>query len=134
MASKSAKNTLFSESSTSVARLSCFSLFSTETKSGNYRTKNILLVQLSKQNPGCASGRIHCCRQIFQAIMGRKRNQLRSAAGLILKLRIICSRTRSDFQVLYAKVKFISVTHFRPVPSHFVYSGDGTVHSHLITL
>ena len=39
----------------------------------------------SLQNPGC----IHCCRNIFQATMGRGLNELRNAAGFVFKLRII---------------------------------------------
>ena len=55
-----------------VTRLSCNGLFSTGPKLDNFCAKKLPLVQVlsfSYQNPGCASGRIHCCRQIFQAIM-----------------------------------------------------------------
>ena len=37
--------------------------------------------------------------------MGRRRNELRNAAGLILKLRINCSRIRSEDQFLYANFR-----------------------------
>ena len=54
--------------------LSCIILFSTEYKLDNFAQKNILFVQapLSKQNPDSASCRIHCCRQIFQAIIWQR--------------------------------------------------------------
>ena len=72
--------------------------------------------------------------------MGRRRNKLGNDACLtgfffldmnteFLKLRVICSRTRSDNQFLYAEVQSILVlpsSHFCLVPPHFVYSGDGT--------
>ena len=58
----------------SVIRLSCIILFRTGYKLDNFAQKNILLVQapLSKQNPDSASCRIHCCRQIFQAIIWQR--------------------------------------------------------------
>ena len=42
----------------------------------------------------------------------------------VLKLHIICSRTRSEDQFLYAKVQSIFV------PSHFVCSVGGTAYVH----
>ena len=73
----------------------------------------LLLVHSSHQNSGCASGSFHCCKEIFQAIMGRRRNELSNTVcpvGLFLemnkeflKLHIICSLTRSEDQFLYAK-------------------------------
>ena len=56
----------------SVTRLSCNSLFSMGPKLDNFYTKNIYFwfkPTLSQQNLGCASGRIHSCRQILQAII-----------------------------------------------------------------
>ena len=56
----------------SVIRLSCISLFSTGPKLHNFSCeKNSLLFQalFSEESPGCAFGRIHCRRQIFQAII-----------------------------------------------------------------
>ena len=59
-------------SAPSVTRLSCNGLFSTGPKLDNFYAKNIYFrfkPTLSKQNPSCASGRIHFYRQIFQAII-----------------------------------------------------------------
>ena len=56
-----------------VTRLSCNGLFSTGPKLDNFGAKDIYFwfkLTLSQQNPGCASSRIHSCRQIFQAIIG----------------------------------------------------------------
>ena len=56
----------------SVTRLSCNGLFSTGPKLDSFCAKNIYFwfkPPLSYQNPGCASGRIHSCRHIFQAII-----------------------------------------------------------------
>ena len=56
----------------SVTRLSCNGLFSMESKLDNFcAKKHLLLVQALSllAKPGCASGRIHSCRQIFQAII-----------------------------------------------------------------
>ena len=55
----------------SVARLSCIALFSSGPKLNNFgaKKKKRLVQTFSQQNPGCASGRIHSCRQIFQAIV-----------------------------------------------------------------
>ena len=70
--------------------------------------------------------------------MGRGRNKLRNVAGLIgltffrheykiVKIAHIGSRTRSEEQILYAKVQFTLVPpHFQLVPPHYVCSGDGT--------
>ena len=51
--------------------LSCISLFSTMHKLDNFHAKKFYFWfkrPLFSQNPGCASGRIRCCRHIFQAI------------------------------------------------------------------
>ena len=54
----------------SVVRLSCIGLFGTGPNWTIFVQKKQLLVQASsQQNPGCAFGRIHSCRQIFQAII-----------------------------------------------------------------
>ena len=72
--------------------------------------------------------------------MGRRRNKLRKAAGLvglsffrheyrIVKIVHIGSRTRFEDQFLYAKVQFIIVPplpNFQLVLPHYVCSGDGT--------
>ena len=71
--------------------------------------------------------------------MGRRRNKLRNAAGLIglsfldintefVKIAHSGRRSRSEDQFLIAKVQFILVSpHFKLVPPHYVCSGDGTV-------
>ena len=59
-------------SAPSVIRLSSNNLFSTELELDDFCANNIFSwfkPPLSEQNPGCASGRIHSCRQIFQAII-----------------------------------------------------------------
>ena len=59
-------------SAPSVTRLSCVDLFSTEPKLDNFCAKYIYFwfkPPLSSQNPGCVCGRLHSCRQIFQAIV-----------------------------------------------------------------
>ena len=56
----------------SVIRLSCIGLFSTGFKLDNFWAKGIYFwfkLPLYQLNPGCASARIHYCRQIFQAII-----------------------------------------------------------------
>ena len=54
----------------SVVRLSCIGLFSKGPNLAIFVQKKQRLVQASsKQNPGCASGRVYSCRQIFQAII-----------------------------------------------------------------
>ena len=70
--------------------------------------------------------------------MGRGRNKLRIAAGLIglsffrhkykiVKFAHIGRRTRSEDQFLYAKVQFILVPpHFQVVPPYYACYGDGT--------
>ena len=49
------------------------SLFSTGPKLDNFcakkKQKKLLVQGFFQQNPGCASGRIHSCRQIFQVII-----------------------------------------------------------------
>ena len=56
-----------------VIHLSCIGLFSAGPKLDNLRAKKQqqLFVQAPSvlEKPNCASGRIHCCRQIFQAII-----------------------------------------------------------------
>ena len=54
--------------------------------------------------------------------MGCKQNELRNAAGLILKLRIIVA-VRSKDQSLYAKFSAPSLLASAP---HFICSGNGT--------
>ena len=88
--------------------LSCVSLVSLERKSDNFCPNNLIFVHPSQRNPGCVSGSIHhCCRYIFQAVVGRRRNKLRNASSLlglsflrhnyrIVKIAHIGSRTRSD--------------------------------------
>ena len=59
-------------SALAVTRLSSNGLFSTGPKLDNFCAKNIYFwfkPPLSQQNPSCASGRIHFCRHIFQAII-----------------------------------------------------------------
>ena len=76
--------------------------------------------------------------------MGGRRNELRNAADLIglffrheflkytkfkkfLKYRTICSRTRSEDQILYSIVQSILVLlHFELTPPHFIRFEDGT--------
>ena len=56
----------------SVTRLSSNGLFSTGPKLDNFFAKKInfwFKPPLSYQNPGCVSGGIHSCTQIFQAII-----------------------------------------------------------------
>ena len=66
------------------------------------------------------SGSSYCCRLIFYAVLGRRRNKLRNAVGIIglsffsheyriVKIAHTCSRTRSEDQFLQAKVQFILV-------------------------
>ena len=64
--------------------------------------------------------------------MGRRRNKLKNAAGLIglsffrheyriVKITQVGCRTRSEDQFLYAKVQFILVPpHFQLIPPHYV--------------
>ena len=58
--------------------------------------------------------------------MRRRRNELRNAACLILKLRVIVV-VRSEDRFLYAN--FSAPTQFWLVPPHFICSGDGTAHN-----
>ena len=59
----------------------------------------------------------------IQAIMGHGQNELRNAAGLILKLRVIVAV--QDMKIgLYMYI--LVPPHFWLVPPHFVCSGDGT--------
>ena len=54
----------------SVTCLSCIGFFSAGPKLDNFFAKNFWFKPpLSKQNCGCALGRIHACKQIFQGII-----------------------------------------------------------------
>ena len=57
--------------------------------------------------------------------MGRKRNELRNVADLILELRIIVAVWFED-QFLYSN--FSAPPHFWIVPPHFICFGDGTAY------
>ena len=78
---------------------------------------------LPQQNLGCTSGSNHRCRYIFQAIMGRRRNELRTAAGLIFKLRIIIAA--QGLKIGFYKRSLVP-PYLLLVTPHFVCSGDGT--------
>ena len=78
---------IFSDYARPVTRLNCTSFFSTGPKSGKFCAKKKLLVQPCGQNSGCVSSSIHCCRKVFQAIMGRRGNKLhKKRSGLIVFL------------------------------------------------
>ena len=65
--------------------------------------------------------------RFFNLIMGRRRNELRNAAGLVLKLRIFVAVQYLIISFYTQKVQFILVPpRFWVVPPHFVGSGDGT--------
>ena len=55
--------------------------------------------------------------------MGRRRNELKNAAGLILKLRIIVAVQDLKFSFY---MQILVSPHFWLVPPHFVCSGNGT--------
>ena len=64
--------------------------------------------------------------RFFNLIMGRRRNELRNAAGPVFWIAHIWSCTKSDYQFLYAK----SSVYFSAPPAlasapHFAWSGDG---------
>ena len=65
--------------------------------------------------------------RFFNLIMGRKRNKVRNAAGLVLKLRIFVVVQDLIISFYTQKVQFILVLpRFWLVFPHFVCSGDGT--------
>ena len=66
--------------------------------------------------------------RFFNLIMGRRRNELRNVAGLVLKLRIFVAVQDLIISFYSRKVQFILVPppHFWLMPPHFVCSGDGT--------
>ena len=61
--------------------------------------------------------------------MGRRRNELRNAAGLILKLSIIVAV--QDLKISFDK-QILLPPRFWLVPFCFIYSGDGTALSALV--
>ena len=67
--------------------------------------------------------------RFFNLIMGQRRNELRNAAGHVLKLRIFEAVQDLIISFYTQKVQFILVPpspRFWLVPPHFVCSGDGT--------
>ena len=65
--------------------------------------------------------------RFFNLIMGRRRDDLRNATGLVLKLRISVVVQDLIISFYTQKVQFILVPPlFGLVPPHFVCSGDGT--------
>ena len=65
--------------------------------------------------------------RFFNLIMGRRQNELRNAASLVLKLRIFVAVQDLIISFYTQKVQFVLVPpRFRLVPPHFVCSGDGT--------
>ena len=61
--------------------------------------------------------------------MGHRQNELRNAAGLVLKIAHNFNHTRSEDQ-FYTQI--LVHPYFWLVPPHFVCSGDGTAHNKLL--
>ena len=65
---------------------------------------------------------------MFQAIMGHRQNELRNAASLILKLRIIVAV--QDLKISF-HMQILVPPYFWLVPPHFFCSGNGTMYKTL---
>ena len=104
-------------------RLSCISLFSTGANLGSFcAKKHFWFTSLSKIQVARLVA-FTAVDRFFEWFNGCRRNELRNAAGLILKLRKIVAV--HDLKISFY-MQILVPPHFWLVPPHFVCSGDGT--------